>query len=106
MLGISRWPNNFWQSLSEHNKNLIEVFQRLREINLKINFAKYSFLRKNILYLGDVILKNGLSPDSDKCTAIRELPTPKNAENVRRFVSFANFIRIVKHPSKNLRITK
>lgn len=39
----------FRRNLDTH-KNLVKVFQRLREVNLKLNPTTCAFLKKNILY--------------------------------------------------------
>lgn len=39
----------FGRSLEIHNQNLLSVFSRLRKVNLKLNPAKCTFLRKEIL---------------------------------------------------------
>lgn len=83
----------FGNSLQNHNRNLIKVFQRLREANLKLNPKKCEFLKKEILYLGHVISSDGIAPDPEKIGAIRNYPAPKNADEVKRFVAFANYYR-------------
>jgi len=45
----------FGNNLTNHNKNLIKILQRLREVNLKINPNKCQFMRKEVLYLGHTI---------------------------------------------------
>lgn len=83
----------FGRNLSEHNKNLTDVFNRLRKVNLKLNPLKCEFLKKEILYLGHIISEKGISPDPDKIHALKEYPTPKNSDEVKRFVAFANYYR-------------
>lgn len=83
----------FGRNLNEHNKNLTDVFNRLRKVNLKLNPLKCEFLKKEILYLGHIISENGISPDPDKIQALKEYPTPKNCDEVKRFVAFANYYR-------------
>lgn len=39
----------FGRSLAIHNRNLIDVFERLRKVNLKLNPTKCQFLKKEIL---------------------------------------------------------
>lgn len=39
----------FRQTLEQHNKNLIGVFDWLKNVNLKINPGKCAFLRKKLL---------------------------------------------------------
>lgn len=83
----------FGKSLEHHNKNLIEVLSRLRQVNLKLNPLKCDFLKKEILYLGHVISGEGILPDPKKIEALTNWPVPKNVEEVIRFVAFANYYR-------------
>lgn len=83
----------FGNSLEDHNQNLIKVFQRLREVNLKLNPIKCEFLKKEILYLGHVITSKGISPDPEKIRAMQNYPLPKDGKEVKRFVASANYYR-------------
>lgn len=83
----------FGRSLELHNKNLIDVFERLRSVNLKINPDKCKFLTKELLYLGHIVSEKGVLPDPEKTRVIQCYPTPTNADEVRRFVAFANYYR-------------
>lgn len=56
---------------------LEKVFQRLRDVNLKIQLDKCEFLRKEVAYLGHIITKDGVKPNPDKINAIRKYPLPK-----------------------------
>lgn len=56
----------FGKNLHDHNKNLLDVFQRLRKCNLKLNPVKCDFLKKEVLYLGHVVSGNGVLPDPQK----------------------------------------
>lgn len=81
------------RTLDLHNKNLVDVFTRLRKTNLKLNPLKCNFLQKEILYLGHVVTPEGIKPDQKKISIIQNYPVPKNADEVRRLVAFANYYR-------------
>lgn len=49
----------YGKNLTDHNVKLKDVFQRLRESNLKLQPAKSHFLRREINYLGHVITDKG-----------------------------------------------
>lgn len=83
----------FGNSLQQHNRNLVRVLQRLREVNLKLNPSKCDFLKKEILYLGHIISSEGILPDPEKSRSILQFPIPKNADETKRFVAFANYYR-------------
>lgn len=50
----------YGKTLQEHNKNLIDIFIRLRQVNLKLNPQKLNFLKKELLYLGHLISEEGV----------------------------------------------
>jgi Reverse transcriptase (RNA-dependent DNA polymerase)/RNase H-like domain found in reverse transcriptase len=83
----------FGKNIEQHNKNLISVLQRLRQVNLKLNPKKSILLRKSVVYLGHKIAENGISPDPDKFKIMKDFPIPKNANETKRFVAFANYYR-------------
>lgn len=83
----------FGCSLKHHNRNLVNVFDRLARYNLKLNAGKCCFLKPEVVYLGHLITSNGIKPDPGKFEAITKYPIPKNADDVRRFVAFCNYYR-------------
>ena len=65
------------KSLADHDANIRQVFDRLRESNLKLKPEKCEFLRKDVSYLGHVISENRVLPDKTKTKVIGDVPTPK-----------------------------
>lgn len=80
-------------SENHHLKNLAEVFERLRYYNLKLNPSKCKFFQTEVVYLGHKITDKGILPDDSKFNTLLNYPTPKNADEVRRFVAFCNYYR-------------
>jgi len=66
MSRISRRYSDYEPNLEEHNKRLIQVLDRLREHNLKLQLDKCEFLRKEVIYLGHTITENGIRPEPSK----------------------------------------
>ena len=62
------------ESLESHNERLRELFQRLRESNLKIEPFKCEFLRAEVQFLGHCVSDKGLLPDHKKTGAVRVSP--------------------------------
>lgn len=83
----------YGNSLHHHNKNLLDIFERLRKVNLKLNASKCVFLKKDMLYLGHVISDKGVLPDPEKINVIQNYPVPQTVDEVKRFVAFANYYR-------------
>lgn len=80
-------------TLENHNKRLIEVFQRLSSFNLKIQPDKCEFLRKEVMYLGHLITNKGVKPDPNKVKAVLEFPTPQNPKDIKSFLGLAGYYR-------------
>ena len=70
----------------EHLESLSKVLERLQAAGLRLNRAKCFFLRPSITYLGHVIDKDGLHPTQEKVRAIKEVPTPRNVEELCSFL--------------------
>lgn len=83
----------FGCSLQHHNQNLIKVFQRLRRFNLKLNPLKCHFLQNEVNYLGHLITSKGIKADPSKIDTVANFPRPNNADEVKRFIAFANYYR-------------
>lgn len=83
----------FGNNLDSHNRNLTKVLDRLRQVNLKLNPFKCDFLKKEICYLGHIISADGVSPDPEKIVVVKNYPTPKDANESKRFVAMANYYR-------------
>jgi hypothetical protein len=58
------------ETLKEHHSKLREVFQKLREFNLKIGPGKCEFLKEELNYLGCVVTPEGVKPDTEKIKAV------------------------------------
>lgn len=54
------------ENSKNHPEKLEEVFNRLRQLNLKLQPSKCSFMRKEVRYLGHVITDQGVKPDPEK----------------------------------------
>jgi len=66
------------RDISDHSKKLQEVFERLRQFNLKLQPTKCEFMRKEVNYLGHIITDQGVRPDPQKIQCVRDYPIPQN----------------------------
>ena len=81
------------KSLAEHDAKLRQVFDRLRENNLKLKPEKCEFLRREVSYLGHVISENGVLPDKAKTKVIEDFPPPQNAKQLKSFLGLMSYYR-------------
>lgn len=83
----------FSSSLDEHLQKLRLIFDRLRQTNLKVQLDKSEFLRKEVLYLGHTITKDGLKPNDDKINAVLNFPLPKTTTDIKSFLGLVGYYR-------------
>ena len=83
----------FSTSLQEHIVNLSKIFEKLRTTNLKVQIDKCEFLRQEITYLGHLITKDGIKPDSKKISAILDYPLPKTQTEIKGFLGLLGYYR-------------
>jgi hypothetical protein len=71
-----------------------ELFKRLHEVNMKFNPKKCEFLVTSIVYLGHIILPNGIIAHWAKVVAILEMPNPTDVHTLKSFIILCNYYRI------------
>ena len=83
----------FSSTWEENLARLREVFERLRHAKLKLGAAKCTFSTKEVSYLGHRVTEEGLLPDPSLLAAIRDIPPPTTATEVRSFLGLAGYYR-------------
>ena len=83
----------YGDNLQTHNARLVEVFERLRKHNLKLQPNKCNFLRKEVTYLGHIISETGIKPDPEKIAAVLQFPVPKDQKRLQSFLGLASYYR-------------
>ena len=81
----------FSSNWEEHLARLRQVFERLRHADLKLGAKKCAFAVIEVSYLGHRVTEEGLLPESALLAAIREIPPPKTATEVRSFLGLAGY---------------
>lgn len=80
-------------SLEDHQKQLKDVFTRIRKFNLKLQPTKCEFLRKEVSYLGHVITEEGVQPDPKTTESVVSFPIPRNVKDIKSFLGLAGYYR-------------
>ena len=78
-------------TFDEHLVHLQQVFDRLCSANLTLKPYKCQFAAKELVYLGNVISKEGIRPDPGNTQVIRTYPNPQNQKQVRQAMRLFNF---------------
>jgi len=81
----------FTKTEEEHERAVQRVLKVLTEHKLFLCPEKCEFHRKQIEYLGLVILENKVEMDPVKVTGVRDWPTLENQTDVQAFIGFVNF---------------
>lgn len=81
------------RTFEEALANLRDVFQRLREANLKLKPKKCSLFQTKVTYLGHVVSENGISCDPSKIEAVKNWPTPNSKTEVRSILGLLGYYR-------------
>ena len=73
---------DFSKTLEEHLLRLRAVFEKLKQVGLKLKPSKCELSRQELIYLGHVLSKDGIQTDPKKVKAICEWPVPTNVTEV------------------------
>ena len=76
----------------DHLDDLITVFKRFRSYNLIKLWPKKCFLfQTQIVFLGKLVTKNGLSVNPDSTSVIKKWPKPTTVKEVQKFLGLVNY---------------
>jgi hypothetical protein len=81
------------QTKEEHADHLKMVLQRLREHQLYAKLSKCEFWIDEVLFLGHIIKKDGLTVDPKKVTDILNWKAPTYARGIKSFIGMARYYR-------------
>ena len=76
-----------------HLQHLELIFQRLREVDLKLKMENCSFLKKHIQYLGHIISGDGIKPVPEKLSSIQQMPRLYTSKEVKQFLGLVGYYR-------------
>jgi hypothetical protein len=69
------------------------VFDRLSSAGLKLKCKKCKLFRREVLYLGHIVSKDGVRTDPEKTRKVREWPRPKKVSQLRSFLGLCSYYR-------------
>ena len=76
-----------------HLVHMRQLFQRLREADLKVNKEKCNFFKSHIQYLGHLISGEGIKPLPEKLESIKQMPPPTTPKEVKQFLGLIGYYR-------------
>ncbi len=78
-------------SLEDHLDKLEEVLRQLCNAGLKVNAAKLTFCALEIEYLGYILTRDGIKPQSNKVQAILAIKPPTGVRQLRHFLGMVQY---------------
>ena len=92
------------EALKDHDRNLVALLDRAREVNLKLNPKKLKLRLSEVPFIGHLLTSTGVKPDPEKVRAVQEMPVPdgrtsaEKVKAVQRFLGFVNYlVKFVPH---------
>ena len=83
----------FSPDMDTHLKHVRQLFDRLREADLKLKESKCNFLKAHVQYLGHLISGKGIEPVPEKLESIRNMPSPTSPKEVKQFLGLIGYYR-------------
>ena len=87
-----------------------KVLLKIRESGLKLNKIKCQIRKQSAVFLGHMILSEGIKIGPSKTEAIIKMPLPRSVNELQRFLGMVNYLgkfisNLVKHttPLRNLK---
>ena len=74
----------------EHNSRLRETLDKLLKAGISLNKEKCQWNKDSVKFLGQRIGKDGVTADTDKVAAIKDMPAPQDIHELRRFLGMVN----------------
>ena len=81
------------ETFEEALSNLRDVFLRFRQSNLRLKPSKCKLFREEVVFLGHLVSKRGVTCNPAKVEVIRSWPQPQNKTQIRQFVGLVNYYR-------------
>ncbi|KAG0419853.1 Retrovirus-related Pol polyprotein from transposon gypsy [Dictyocoela roeselum] len=75
-----------------HADHLLQLLKLLKEANISINFEKSRFFKSEVVYLGQIIDKNGTRADTSRLMPINKI-IPKTRKQLQRLLGLLNWFR-------------
>ena len=79
-------------SNEEHDRNLVNVLERSREIGIKWNAEKCVIGATSVSYFGHVLSNKGVQPDPKKIAAIQDMEPPKDKQELEMLLGMVNYL--------------
>ena len=83
---------SYEEAVTAHDQNLVNLLERARQSNLKLNKKKLRLKLTEVQFIGHILCKDGLKPDPKKIEALVKMPAPVDVKDVMRFLGMVQYL--------------
>lgn len=95
------------EAMNDHNRCLKQLFERLKQHNVKLNRSKLNLCQPSVKFFGHLLTDRGLQADNSKLSVIRNYPPPTDKKELHRFIGMLNYLsRFIPNLSSNLHVLR
>ena len=76
----------------EYDRALRKVLERARERKIKLNKNKIQYRLNKVSYMGEIVSKEGFTPDPHKVSAIFDMLAPQSKKDLQRLLGMINYL--------------
>ena len=80
-------------SNKDHLKHLQRIFEKIREVGLKLKLSKSAFFKKHLQYFGHHILGAEIYPLTEKVVSLVSLALPIDMTETRHIIGLVTYYR-------------
>lgn len=83
----------FSKSFEEHMDDLRKLFDRFKQVGIKVKTERCNIACFETKFLGYKITSNGITIDDSRIETVKRYTRPKNSRQVKQFLGFAGYYR-------------
>ncbi|CAH2091003.1 unnamed protein product [Euphydryas editha] len=80
-------------SAEDHDRALIEVINKAKEIGIVFNKNKFQYKQKEVKYVGQIFNEHGMSVDKSRVESLIKLKSPTNRDQLMSIIGSFNYVR-------------
>ena len=92
VIGIADDIVIFGKNEEDHDSNMHGMLKRCREAGVKLNPDKCFIKQDSIRFYGIICGPDGIKPDPDKVSALKQMNPPTNKQELQTFLGMANYM--------------
>lgn len=81
----------FGKTEEDHLENLETVFQKIRQAGMKLKPRKCLLARKEVVFLGHKVGREGVQPDPANIAKVQNWPEPETSEDLKSFLGLVGY---------------